>query len=111
LNFGKLKNAVFLQRFAISCVAAWLIGLVLWMQHGVSHTLSIQLVYSFAITLSIWFLADVGRMALFYRNGATIWPSTAVHWLFSSAAIVLGYVVGTLVGDTYSGFSTFELIR
>jgi sensor histidine kinase YesM len=104
------KRSVF-QRFAISCVAALLIGLVLWMQHGVSYSLAIQLVYSFAITLSIWFLADVGRMALFYRNGATTWPSTAVHWLFSSAAIVLGYVVGTLVGDAYSGFSTFELIR
>jgi sensor histidine kinase YesM len=110
-EFWQTEKRSVLQRFAISCVAALLISLVLWMQHGVSHALSIQLVYSFAITLSIWFFADVGRMALFYRNGATTWPSTAVHWLFSGAAIVLGYVLGTLVGDTYSGFSTFELIR
>jgi sensor histidine kinase YesM len=99
------------QRFAICSVAALLIGLALWAQHGVSHSLAIQWVYSFAITLSIWFLSDVGRMALFYRAGQLDWPSNAVKWLFSASAILLGYVIGTSIGDAYSGFSTFELIR
>jgi sensor histidine kinase YesM len=39
-----------------------------------------------------------------------VWPSTAIHWLFSSSAILIGYVLGTAIGDAYSGFSTFELV-
>jgi Histidine kinase len=110
-EFWRSEKRGIARRGAFSCAAALLIGLALWMQHGVSHSLPIQLVYSFAITLSIWLFADVGRLALFYRAGALTWPSAGVHWLFSGAAIALGYVLGTSIGDAYSGFSTFELLQ
>jgi signal transduction histidine kinase len=103
------KNGI-VQRFALCCAGALIIGLALWAQHGFTHGLSVQLVYSFGITLSIWFLTDVVRLMAFYRRDAVVWPSNAIRWLFSSSAILLGYVLGTFIGDAYSGFSTFALM-
>lgn len=89
------------------------IALFQWATRPGEHALDRSLVYSYAISTSIWLLADPLRILMrrwFGTTGPHYWkPSwrTALHILLS---VVLGYAAGTVVGDAYSGHSTWELL-
>ncbi len=109
-EFWPSQKKSIVQRLLLAWVAALLIALVLWSQRDFAPNLIDQCVYSFAISTSIWLLTDVGGLLLFFRNGEMCWPSVSKRLLFSTVAIVVGYALGTLVGDAYSGYSTFSLV-
>ncbi len=71
---------------------------------------ALQMVYSQAIGLSIWACTDFGRL-LFKRDPATNWPPGWRRVALQTAAIFVGYVAGTGLGDVYCGCSTFALWR
>jgi len=70
----------------------------------------LQFVYAEAIGLSIWACTDFGRL-LFKLDPESNWP---VGWrmvVMQVSAVIIGYVIGTWIGDQYCGCSTFELWR
>ena len=86
-------------------------------QHGLSPhehpRLSHSLVYSYAISTAIWFLADPLRVVLhrWLRAGPPhYWALNARGVLHQVLAVLLGYAIGTTVGDAWAGHSTWELI-
>ena len=82
------------------------IGLALAFARG-DHWVQ-QMIYAQAIGLSIWACTDFGRL-LFKRDPQTNWPSGWRHVLLQAVAVIVGYVVGTWLGDLFCGCSTFEL--
>ena len=95
----------------------WAVALVIavmnWFNKPSAGTLPEALVYSYAISTTIWFLTDPMRIAA--RRWLRLAPPhywalnlRSVSWFFASA--VLGYAFGTWVGDTYAGASTFSLL-
>ena len=106
-------HAGLLRRLAIVRAVALLIALAQWLGKADGTTLDRALVYSYAISTSVWFLTDPVRIALhgFLRtkppNYWTLNPRS-LAWLF--VAIVLGYALGTSLGDLYAGASTWALL-
>jgi signal transduction histidine kinase len=66
-----------------------------------------QLIYAHAIGLSIWGLTELGRRAVFPVNPDTGWPHGWRIWVVIGGSIVGGNVLGTLLGDAYSGHNTW----
>jgi LytS/YehU family sensor histidine kinase len=99
-----------LQRMLIVWGFAVLIGLALWSTHGFGQSLMRQMVYSFGVSTSIWFFTDIVGYLLFCKDGKR-WPEGWVRHVFLSTAVVVGYALGTAVGDWYAGVSTWELLR
>ena len=97
------------RRLCFVAIFSGLISFILW---GISHhaSLDVQLVYSFATGVSIWFLTDVVRQWLFPSNGAA-WSRSWRVWLYIAGSIVVGFVAGMLIGDWYAGWSTLDLWR
>lgn len=60
----------------------------------------VQLAYSLAIGLSAWLVIDLGRFAL---NGGKGWPRGWRGVLLVAVGSVCGLVLGSQVGDAYSG--------
>ncbi len=86
-------------------------------QHALSPKehplLSHSLVYSYAISTAIWFLADPLRVVLhrWLRAGPPhYWALNARGVLHQVLAVLLGYAIGTTVGDAWAGHSTWALI-
>ena len=101
------------RRACIVWAVAFVIALFQWSVGQHSTSMSNALAYSFAISTSIWFFTDPLRIVL---RG---WLGTAPpnYWVYSGrvvayvlAGIVVGYALGTSLGDAYSGRSTWELI-
>jgi len=69
-----------------------------------------QLVYAEAIGLSIWACTDFGRL-LFKLDPETHWPTGWRMIAMQTGAVIVGYVIGTWIGDQYCGCSTFEVWR
>jgi hypothetical protein len=65
------------------------------------------LVYSLCIGTSTWALIDFGRHA-FASSAETGWPQGAAGILLPLAGIVGGYFVGTLAGDAWFGWSSWD---
>ena len=104
--------AVF-KRAGIVWAVAFVIALFQWSVGPHNPALDNSLVYSYAISTSIWFFTDPLRIAM--RSWLNI--SAPNYWVYSGrmvvyvlVGIVLGYAMGTSVGDAYSGRSTWELI-
>jgi signal transduction histidine kinase len=101
------------QRLRVVWGVALLIAVLQWMYSPQEHRLDRSLVYSYAISTGIWLLCDPLRVWLHRWYGATgphYWtPSwrTGLHLLLS---VVLGYAIGTTIGDAYAGHSTWELL-
>ena len=77
------------------------------------HELVPSFIYSYAISTSIWFLSDPMRIVL--RRWLRVEPPH--YWRFSPStiahqvlAILLGYALGTAVGDAFTGRSTWALL-
>lgn len=106
-------RAGLVRRLAIVWAVALLIALAQWLGKTDGAALDRSLVYSYAISTSVWFLTDPVRIALhgFLRTEPphywTLNPRS-ITWLF--LAIVLGYWLGTTLGDLYAGVSTWALL-
>ena len=104
-----------LQRLLIVWGVALLVGLGTWngnMAKGHPSALDVSMVYAYAISTFIWLLTDVPRFAFkrVLRSSAPYyWPPALPATLMLLVGIPLGYALGTLVGDAYSGKSTWEL--
>ena len=104
-----------LQRLLIVWSVALLIGLATWngnVAKGHPSALDVSMVYAYAISTFIWLLTDVPRFVFkrMLRSPAPYyWPPALPATLMLLVGIPLGYVLGTLVGDAYSGWSTWEL--
>ena len=102
-----------LRRLAAVWTIAPAIALVLWGNNTKTHPLDISLVYSFAISTSIWLLSDPMRIRLgaWLRVGPPhFWAFTPRVGLYMLGCSTLGYVLGTLVGDAYAGRSTWDML-
>lgn len=104
-----------LQRLLIVWAVAFLISLDNWnsnLAKGDPSTFDVSLIYAYAISTFIWLLTDVPRFAfkrLLHSPAPYYWPPALPAALMLLVGIPLGYVLGTLVGDAYSGKSTWEL--
>lgn len=65
------------------------------------------LVYSIAIGMSIWAVIDFGR-ELFPSAQDTGWPQGGTGLVLSTGGIVAGYLLGTLAGDGWFGWSSWD---
>jgi signal transduction histidine kinase len=101
------------QRMGIVWAVALLIALFQWLTRPLEHPMDRSLVYSYAISTSIWFFTDPLRIALhrwLRTQPPHYWGISARSVGYLAAGIVLGYVIGTSLGDAYSGRSTWTLI-
>lgn len=104
-----------LQRLLIVWGVALLIGFATWngnVAKGHPSAIDVSMVYAYAISTFIWLLTDVPRFALKRLLGSPApyyWPPALPATLMLLVGIPLGYVLGTLVGDAYAGWSTWEL--
>jgi len=104
-------RAGLLRRGLIVWAVAFFIGLYAYSQKG--HSLSAAMVYSYAISTCIWLWTDALRIAAHRWLGTTgphYWALSPRMVLFLFVGSVLGYAVGTALGDLYSQQSTLALI-
>lgn len=111
------QRKALLQRLLIVWAVALPIAVGNWMGHkgdGVPHRFDVSLVYAYAISTFIWLLTDMVRFVfkdLLRAQAPFYWPSPWRAGLMLMMGIPLGYVLGTLVGDAYAGWSTWALWR
>ncbi len=86
------------------------VAVVLWALQS-RHGLNIQLVYAYATATPIWFLTDLVRLRLFPTPEGQPWSRVRGTKIFILTSIVLGFIIGTVIGDWYAGWSTFDLWR
>ena len=102
-----------LQRLLIVWCTALLIALGNWAAHEETHqTFDKALVYAYAISTFIWLFTDVSRFVfkrLLHSQAPHYWPPALPATLMLLTGIPVGYVLGTLVGDAYAGWSTWDL--
>jgi hypothetical protein len=106
-------HAGLLQRLAIVWAVALLIAWAQWLGKTDGAALGHSLVYSGAISTSVWFMTDPLRIALhrwLHTEPPHYWALNprSITWLF--LGIVLGYALGTTLGDIYAGVSTWALL-
>ena len=104
-----------LHRLLIVWAVSLPIALATWIgrqSDGLPHHLDVSLVYSYAISTAIWLFTDVMRY-LFQNTlraqAPHYWPPAGRASLMLLIGIPLGYVLGTLLGDAYAGWSTWDL--
>jgi signal transduction histidine kinase len=102
-----------LRRGLIVWAVALGIAVMNWFNKPSFGSVSEALVYSYAISTAIWFFTDPLRIAArgWLRLPApNYWALNArsTTWFFFSA--VLGYALGTWIGDRYAHVSTFSLL-
>lgn len=101
-------------RAGIVWVFALFIALFNWNGGSKGHSLDVVLVYTYAISTSIWLLTDLLRFPLrgWLKSPAPqYWPESwrAAVWL--GFGVLLGYAIGTGIGDAYAGHSTWDLFH
>lgn len=100
------------RAFIVWGVAA-VIALLQWLLTPEQHPWDVSLVYSYAISTAVWFLSDPVRILLrrwLKSEAPYYWSFNARSVLHQIEAIVLGYAIGTAVGDAYTGQSTWDLM-
>jgi len=88
-----------------------LFNTLLWglslMANGTEHW-DVELVYNQAIGLSIWSIIEAGRILLCEPGHA--WPSWSRALPLIAGAIVVGWIVGSQVGNLYCGCSNWTFL-
>ncbi|MDI9333846.1 MAG: histidine kinase [Cytophagales bacterium] len=98
------------RRFCFVMLITGVVTVVLWaLQNRLA--LDVQLVYSYAIATPIWLLTDLVRRRLFPMSEGQPWSQVRGEKIFILTSIVLGFIIGTAIGDWYGGWSTFDLWR
>ena len=106
-----------LKRLLTVWAVALPIAVATWMAHssdGPPHRFDVSLVYSYAISTFIWLFTDAARFMFkgaLHAQAPFYWPPALRAGLMLLVGIPLGYVLGTLVGDAYAGWSTWDLWR
>ena len=101
----KSERLALLKRLLIVWGVALVIAFLQWVASGYApERLSVYLVYSYAISSSIWFFNDPCRY-FFRGQQAKNWYSLP----FLVVGCLLGYGLGTWIGDAYAGWSTWNL--
>lgn len=93
------------------CVALPIAGLT-WTSREYGH-FDRSLVYSYAVSTLIWAFTDLPRFVLRRWLGAQAphyWPAPLPAALMLLIGIPVGYALGTWMGDTYAGHSTWALL-
>lgn len=104
-----------LHRLLIVWAVSLPIAVATWIGHksdGLPHRFEVSLVYAYAISTFIWLFTDVSRFAfkrLLRSQGPFYWPPALRASLMLLVGVPAGYVLGTLVGDAYAGWSTWDL--
>ena len=99
-----------LNRLLIVWSFAFVISLALWGKEGFGwQNLIRQSIYAYAISTLIWLFTDVGKQLYLYKTGKR-WPTGWQRVVFLTFSISTGYVLGTLIGDWYAGWSTWGLL-
>jgi signal transduction histidine kinase len=102
------------QRLTIVVGVTLLVAVYNWLTGSPGARLDVSLVYSFAISLAIWGLSDPLRIALRHwygaQHGPHYWYPGPRTWLHMGASIVLGYAIGTALGNAYTGHDPWQLI-
>jgi sensor histidine kinase YesM len=105
LHSERVKSA--LTRGLIIVVVNTVIGLGLALRNG---NMAVQMAYAQAIGLSIWITIEIGRF-FFERDPSSNWPVGWRNYVLVVGGILIGYVVGTTIGDAYSGHSTWQTLQ
>ena len=104
-----LGHASALARHGLIVIGfCFLIAAVLWLAKP-GQRFDSQLVYSLATGLTSWLVIDGSRFFIDVKSPFAFprgWRGVVVILV----GVCLGFVVGTLLGDAYSGRSTFELL-
>ena len=104
-----------LQRLLIVWAVSLAIAVATWISRksdGLPHRFEVSVVYAYAISTFIWLFTDVSRFAfkrLLRAQGPFYWPPALRASLMLLVGVPVGYVLGTLVGDAYAGWSTWDL--
>lgn len=104
-----------LQRLLIVWAVSLPIAVATWMSHssdGLPPRLEVSLVYAYAISTFIWLFTDVVRFVfkrLLRAQAPFYWPPAVRASLMLLVGVPVGYALGTLVGDAYAGWSTWDL--
>jgi signal transduction histidine kinase len=95
----------------------WTVALLIALVEGLSQSNHVQwddaLVYSYAISTSIWFFTDPMRIALhrhLHTDPPHYWALNVRTLTWLPLGIVLGYAIGTALGDLYGGHSSLTRI-
>ena len=110
------ERRALVTRLLIVWALAFFIGLIQWSTRYAlddSAALANSLVYSYAISTLIWLFSDVSRFALrrlLKAAAPSYWPPAGRASLMLLVGIPLGYVIGTLIGDAYSGHSMWAML-
>lgn len=101
------------RRGLIVWAVALIIAVFQWLTAPEAHALLASLIYSYAISTSIWFFCDPLRIALhrwLRTQPPHYWALSPRTGAYMLASIVLGYALGTAVGDACTGRSTWALL-
>ena len=96
------KTRHFLQTLAF-CLAASAIQFAFRPE----RSYEIPLVYSLCIGSIVWLLIDFGREC-FNSSALTGWPQGHSRWLLPMGGVIGGYLLGTLAGDAWFGWSSWS---
>jgi hypothetical protein len=102
------------KRLGLVSGTTLVVAMYIWLTSSRHSGFDVSLVYSMAISGAIWFLSDPLRITLRHWFGALNGPHYWFHgprtWLYMGLSIVVGYAIGTFIGDAYAGHSTWELL-
>jgi signal transduction histidine kinase len=109
---GDARQGV-VQRALVVWAVALVIAVLQTLANPVEHAFDKSLVYSYAISTCIWFLCDPMRIALgpwLHIQPPHYWSVTPRAMAYMFFSIVVGYALGSLMGDAYAGQSTWQLM-
>jgi Histidine kinase len=92
-----------LGRFITVCLVAAFVTLVASVTIGKGELLIAQIIYSYAVAILSWLFIDVGDLLIFKTAGKRF-PLTKNRYIFAFFANFAAQALGTMIGDSYSGW-------
>lgn len=94
-------------RLTIVCLVAAFITFTISVMPGRAEFLLAQIIYSYAIAILSWIFVDVGDLLVFKTAGKRF-PLTKNRYIFVFFVNIAAHLLGTMIGDWYSGWQMFE---